>query len=93
LDIKNSSKTSQVLDIDIYESGNFQGTRTLYKGLPQGSVLSSLLFNLHIKDIIYIVPYNCKIIQFADDITIFCHDKSIDKINDVLSKTFNKINN
>jgi len=31
-------------DIDIYESGIFQGTRTLYKGLPQGSILSPLSF-------------------------------------------------
>jgi len=36
-------------EIDIYESGNFQGVRLLYKGLPQGSVLSLLLFNLYIK--------------------------------------------
>jgi len=54
-------------EIDIYESGNFQGVRLLYKGLPQGSVLSLLLFNLYIKDVIQVIPYNCKLIQFADD--------------------------
>jgi len=32
--------------INIYESNKFQGTRTLFKDLPQGSVLSPLLFNL-----------------------------------------------
>jgi len=57
--------------IEIYESGIFQGTRVIYKGLPQGSVLSPLLFNLYVKDILLKVPHNCKVIQFADDIVIY----------------------
>jgi len=75
--IKNLLKSR---DIDIYESENFQSIRMLYKGLSQGSVLSPLLFNLYLKDIIYVAPCNCKMIQFADDITIYFLDKSIDKI-------------
>jgi len=71
--------------IDIYESGVFQGTRTLYKGLLQGSVLSTLLFNLYLKNINQIIPYNCKLVQFADDIVIYCMDKSIDNLYNVLS--------
>jgi len=65
--------------------------------LSQGSVFKvqvwgPLLFNLYMKDIINTVLYNCKIIQFADDIAIL-QDKSIERIYSCLSKTFNKINN
>jgi len=80
-------------EIAIYESGNFQGVRSLYKGLPQGSILSPLLFNLYIKDVIQVIPFNCKLIQFADDIAILYQDKSLVKIYEVLSMTFNGVNN
>jgi len=74
--------------VDIYESDKFQGTRT-YKGL---CLLSSLLLNLHVKDILKYIPYNCKIIQFADDVMILCQDKSKDKIWFNLIDTFNQLN-
>jgi len=77
--------------IDIYKSGFFQDTRTLYNGLPQGSVLSPLLFNLYLKNINQVIPYNCKLIQFADDIAIYCSDKYIDNICKVLSVAFDGI--
>jgi len=79
-------------EIDIFESGNFQGQRSLYKGLPQGSVLSPLLFNLYIKDVIQVIPRNCKLIQFADDIAIFYQDSSLERIYDTLSFSFNNVN-
>jgi len=51
-----------------------------------------LLFNLYIKDIIKIIPYNCKLIQFADDIAILCQDKDINRVYSCLGNTFNEIN-
>jgi len=66
--------------------------RSLYKGLPQDSVLNPLLFNLYVKDILKNIPYNCKVVQFADDIVIFCQDKSLNKICSSLSKAFNRMN-
>ena len=44
--------------------------RVTNKGLPQGSILSPILFNLYISEIVYHVHYNCKILSFADDILI-----------------------
>jgi len=78
--------------IEIYESGIFQGTRNIYRGLPQGSVLSPLLFNLYVKDILLKVPHNCKVIQFADDIVIYCQSRSSDTIFASLAGAFNNIN-
>jgi len=81
-----------VRSIEIYESSLFQGLRSTYKGLPQGSVLSPLLFNLYIKDILSKVLHNYKVIQFADDIVIYCHSKSPDIICLSLVEAFNNIN-
>jgi len=77
--------------IEIYESDIYQGTRYIYKGLPQGSVLSPLLFNLYVKDILLKVPHNCKVIQFAD-IVIYCQSRSSDIIYANLAEAFNNIN-
>jgi len=66
--------------IEIYESGVDQAMRSLYKGLLQDSVLSPLLFNFYVKDILINIPYNCKVVQFADNIVIFCQNKFVEKI-------------
>jgi len=55
-------------------------------------VLSPLLFNLYIKDIINLVPYNCKVIQFADDIAVLCQDKDVNRVYSSLRDTFDKVN-
>jgi len=40
-------------------------------GVPQGSVLGSLLFIVYIKDIIQVCPEGCNIKMFADDTPIY----------------------
>jgi len=57
--------------IDIYESSSYQGTRSLFKDLPQGSVLSPFIVYLYVRDILQNIPCNCKVIQFTDDIGCF----------------------
>lgn len=48
--------------------------RWVFKGLPQGSVLSLLLYNIYIADLERGCPCSCRIIQYADDIAIFTND-------------------
>ena len=48
----------------------------LNRGVPQGTVLGRLLFNIHVK-MIYDLDVNSKTIQYADDTFIFCSGKTI----------------
>lgn len=48
----------------------------VYKGLPQGSVLSLLLYALYVKDLETTIPIRCRMIQYTDDIVIFASSNS-----------------
>ena len=42
-----------------------------YQGVPQGTVLGPLLFNIYINDITKYISEECRIIQYADDCLIY----------------------
>jgi ribonuclease HI len=66
--------------------------RNVYKGLPQGSVLSPILFNIYTFDIGETIPPECSIIQYADDFVVYCAEKVISKAAAKLNETMNCIN-
>lgn len=65
----------------------------MQNGVPQGSVLSFILFILTINDIFSYIDRPVKASIFADDLTLTCFGKEINTTTKIMQKTLNKIQN
>ncbi len=74
-----SNKTQSVR---LYDTA-FEKSRISY-GVPQGSVLGPILFNIHVNDLASFLP-NCDVIQYADDTQITL-SINIDNVKDLVQK-------
>lgn len=79
------------LDRKITSVINMDEPRPISKGVPQGGVLSPLLFNIYIRKIAEEIPEKVNVSQFADDLAIFCTDDSTDTCSELIQTATNKI--
>ena len=60
-------------------NGSFSSWKELTRGVPQGSVLGPLLFNIYIIDLLLFIQ-SSDICNYADDTTIYACDKNLENI-------------
>ena len=72
---------------------NSKRARLVYKGVPQGGVLSPLLFILYISDISNNLPKSISVSQFADDFAIYSKISPLPKCIKLIEKAIKTIRN
>lgn len=63
------------------------GPRTSYIGLPQGSILSPIAFNVYSSDIMEVVAGDVQVLQYADDICLYVPNRNPVTSSIVLNRT------
>ena len=80
------SNRSQYVSITGYDSG----LAAINCGVPQGSVLGTLLFLLYINGLNQAIKF-CKIHHFADDTNLLCLGNSIKKLNKIVNADLKRL--
>lgn len=67
--------------------------RKVWKGLPQGAVLSPVLYSIYTRDIVSEIKEGVQVRQFADDIAIYTDMKDTEKAKEKIEKSVETVMN
>lgn len=76
----------------VYLDGPGEEIRHAYQGVPQGRVLSPLLFCIYTRNIVTGIPKSVTLLQYADDCALFIKRTSIKSSKNLLEKSIKVIN-
>lgn len=79
-------------DLTGFAAGINLQQRQTSRGLPQGSILSPILFNLYVSLAHSCIPEEAKILSYADDIAIYCSDANLETIMNILNSALTNLN-
>ena len=75
----------------VYTKNIGNEARKVYKGVPQGGVLSPILYCIYVAKILHKLPKSVHGSQFADDVALYCNRGSSTKSKKLLEKATNAI--
>lgn len=73
------------------DNGENIGPTLANSGLPQGSPLSTLLFNIYMRDVYDILPEDLNLIVYADDLVVYVKGKDINEMHNKMNQALNNI--
>ena len=73
-------------------NNKFSAWEDIYSGVPQGSILGPLLFNIFINDIFSFLT-TCEMCNYADDNTLYTYSRDFHQVQEYLKKDFEIIEN
>lgn len=90
--VNNIKKMLKQRTILIRHNNKITHERNVFQGLPQGSILSPLLFNLYTMDLGISLGPQVNILQYADDFCIYCSNKNLQATITYLKLAMQKLN-
>lgn len=77
--------------VEGFMGGRSLGVRTAGRGLPQGSTLSPILYNIYTAFLAYCLPHGVRMLMYADDIVVYFSNSDIRFVIETLNRALRNL--